>query len=371
MGSPAVTFIIPCFNYGRFVGDAVASCLAQRECDARVIVIDDGSDDGSTPAVCDACAGERVRVVHQTNAGPCVARNAGAAMADTPYLCFLDADDTLEPDFARLLAAALEHSGEATVSHAYCHERLTELGWGEWRVPEWDPLQLLITNLHPVTALVRTDAFRAVGGFCPEMTEGYEDWELWIRLSARGYRGVRVPEVLFNWRRHSHDTRVMRDFQRHEALYAKIVDRNREHFERHAMAMMLRTNEMLKRFECHWIDETGLPIPLKLLRKMNDDFPKIVEHCHALDREWRSAAERAASAEARAQALAGVAAELEAARAELTRARAEVLRYERSIAFRLRRQARAVVDRLPAPVARGVHAAAARLRKGPTPEARP
>ncbi len=185
---PSVTCVIPCFNHGRFVAEAVASCLAQRDADVRVVVVDDGSNDGSTPAQCDAVAGERVRVFHQSNTGLPGARNRGARDADTEVLVFLDADDTIDPMFVSRLHGALIDAGDHA-SHAYCQEVLTGLGYGTWEVPDWDPDLLLITNLHPVTALVRTRCFREVGGFDESMTGGYEDWDLWLRFVERGWRG--------------------------------------------------------------------------------------------------------------------------------------------------------------------------------------
>src|SRR5688572_5962105 len=123
MSAPTVTVVIPCFNHGRFVAEAAASALRQRDADIRVVIVDDGSNDGSTPAACDACAGERVRVVHQENRGLPAARNRGAAGAASEYLVFLDADDWLEPEFVSRLHGAV---GGAEVSHAYCQERLVE-----------------------------------------------------------------------------------------------------------------------------------------------------------------------------------------------------------------------------------------------------
>src|ERR1043166_4888945 len=100
---PSVTVVVPCFNCGRFVRAAVRSALRQEQADARVVVVDDGSTDGRSPADCDACAGERVRVVHQANAGLPAARNAGARGATSEFLAFLDADDYLEPWFVHEL----------------------------------------------------------------------------------------------------------------------------------------------------------------------------------------------------------------------------------------------------------------------------
>jgi glycosyltransferase involved in cell wall biosynthesis len=287
---PTATAVIPCFNHGRFVRAAVESCLGQLDADVEVVIIDDGSDDGATPAACDELAGERVRVIHQENLGLPAARNRGAKEARSEFVFFLDADDFIAPTFVSKLAAAVRESlsrGEK-VSHAYCQETLTELGTGTWRVPEWDPLMLLITNLHPVTALVRRDVFEELGGFDESMRLGYEDWSFWITCSERGYRGARVPEPLFFWRRHSQITMVMEAVKRHDELFAAIVARHRDTYARHAMEIVSKSNSMLRAFDCNWIDETGYPIPLQFLWSLRDG---IVDAQHNLwkdpDRTYR------------------------------------------------------------------------------------
>jgi glycosyltransferase involved in cell wall biosynthesis len=275
MSRPTATVVIPCFNHGRFVGQAVESCLRQVEADVRVVVVDDGSNDGFTPGVCEACAGERVRVIHQENVGLPGARNQGAAEATTEYLVFLDADDWIEPEFVGKLARALREGasrGGGEVSHAYSQERLVEKGTGIWRVPEWDPLLMLITNLHPVTALVRRECFEAVGGFDETMTGGYEDWDLWIRFVERGWRGVRVREPLFVWRRHSDDTMIMNVIQNHEVLYQRIMEQHAALYARHAPELLVRMNTMMRRFDVNWLDESGDPIRLMALRRQRDRY---------------------------------------------------------------------------------------------------
>ncbi|HRQ73388.1 MAG TPA: glycosyltransferase family A protein [Phycisphaerales bacterium] len=343
MGAPSVTFVIPCFNHGAFVAEAVASALAQQDAHTRAVVVNDGSDDATTPSACDALLDrfgkDRLRVIHQPNRGLPAARNAGAREATTDYLAFLDADDWVEPAFVRTLATALEAeraAGRDDVSHAYCQERLVGLGDGTWHVPEWDALLLLITNLHPVTCLVRRDRFEAVGGFDETMTGGYEDWELWVRMAARGWRGVRVPEPLFVWRRHSHSTMIFDAVARHDELYAKIVERNRDHYQRHMEAIAARSNSMLRKFDCNWLDESGLPIPLMHLR----------EAWAALGPAQAAAAE----AQARAAALEAEAAGL---RAELRQARESVARFESMATVRLSRAMHRVIDAMPGPIAGG------------------
>lgn len=270
--SELTTCVIPCYNHGQWVAQAVGSCLDQRGAPpVEVVLVDDGSDDASTPDACQALAGPRVRVLRQDNAGLPAARNAGARLARGRYLVFLDADDWIEPTFVQTLHQALSQDPQA--SHAYCQERLTDLGQGVvWRVPAWDPITLLVTNLHPVTCLVRRDRFEAVGGFDPTMRQGYEDWDLWLRFAECSWHGVRVQQVLFNWRRHAPQTMIDRATAQHEALYRRLLENHRAFFERHALDAAVRANAMLRAAEGHWIDDAGVPIELRYLRAVRDAY---------------------------------------------------------------------------------------------------
>ena len=265
MTLPRATIVIPCFNHGAFVRTAAASALAQRNAHATVVIVDDGSDDGHSPADCDSCQAPGVLVLHQPNLGLPAARNRGAAAeTESEFLVFLDSDDWIEPDFVARLSAAIGSARD--VSHAYCQERLVDKGTGIWRVPGWDPLLMMITNLHPVTTLVRRSCFEAVGGFDETMRGGYEDWDLWLKFVERGWRGVGVREPLFTWRRHSDTTMVMNVVHNHAALYDAIRARHRDLYDRHARELIIRSNSMLQRFDMNWLDEAGEPINLRALK---------------------------------------------------------------------------------------------------------
>ena len=365
-----VTFIIPCFNHGRFVGAAVESCLRQRDADVRVVVVDDGSTDGFTPDACDALASDRVHVMHQVNRGLPAARNAGIARARSlgrdwhaECLAFLDADDFLEETFVKDLAQSLE-GAPADVSHAYCQERLVELGHGTWKVPEWDADLLLITNLHPVTCLIRWSAIDALatgegarrpGPFDESMRLGYEDWELWIALASRGFRGVRVPKVLFNWRRHSNDTMIFDAVRRHDELYAHIIRAHPELYGPRLEALLRRTNSMIRAWNMNWLDESGEPIPLINLKRARDELARLREQHHRLGADVGALRARAERAERDGLTLA---AERDVARDEAARLRVLNSRiaqdYERMGAVRLHHAAHRLLGVLPAPMSRAL-----------------
>lgn len=298
--------MIPCYNHGVFVGDAVRSALSQVDARVSVVIVNDGSTDQTSARACDSAASlsPNIRVIHQPNAGLPSARNAGARLAREQgrgeFLVFLDADDWVQPSFVRDLHRAIISTNNPMASHAYCQERLVDKATGVWAVPEWDPVLLLVTNLHPVTTLLRRDVFERAGGFDESMTLGYEDWELWVRLSGLGYSGVRVREPLFVWRRHSALTMVVDAASRHDQLYAMLMERNRALFERRGEEVIRAANRILHRAEAGWIDEEGRSIVQRdrltwiaeLIRERDSARARVQELQAQLEHEPAEAAER-------------------------------------------------------------------------------
>jgi glycosyltransferase involved in cell wall biosynthesis len=208
-----VSIIIPCYNYGRFVGEAVSSALHQTISSLEVIVVDDGSSDAETIRVLETVKSlPRVRVIRQVNAGLPSARNTGIALAHGEYICCLDADDTLEPSYIELCIAVLELDRSA--GFAYSWVQLFGDETGVWRTREFDISEALYDNHTPASAVFRRDDWLAVGGYRPDMRSGYEDWEFWLRVAALGRRGRVIRSPLINHRRHgrtmTHDAHGMR-----------------------------------------------------------------------------------------------------------------------------------------------------------------
>ena len=221
------TVVIPCFSHGRFLAEAVDSALAQHGGPPRVIVVDDGSPDPETKAAYGRLP-PGVELLRQANAGVCAARNAGAAAADTPYLLMLDADDRLRPAALAALRPALE--ADPALGFAYGDAEFFGAWSGRLRFPDYDGYRLLYRSIVTATSLIRREVFDAVGGFDGDLP-GYEDWDLYLGALERGWTGRRVPEVMFDYRRHdvSRLATDRADYRRryrairakHAALYAR------------------------------------------------------------------------------------------------------------------------------------------------------
>jgi glycosyltransferase involved in cell wall biosynthesis len=224
--SPLVSIVIPNFELGRFVGEAIASALAQTHPAVEVIVVDDGSRDDSL-ALIRATPGfqaGRVGLVTQVNGGVARARNAGAARATGEYLVFLDADDQLEPAYVERCLAALRAAPPST-GYAYTQMRYFGAAEGLYRSKPFGRWKLIRGNFINASALVRREAFEAAGGFDPGLT-GHEDHALWVALLERGWTGVFVPEPLLRYRRHEAASRNTLTRARLRELHADVAVRH-------------------------------------------------------------------------------------------------------------------------------------------------
>jgi glycosyltransferase involved in cell wall biosynthesis len=229
-----VTVVVTCFEYGEFLEEAVQSALAQEGGPPRVVVVDDGSTDPATLEALDRLPPE-VHVHRQANAGLSAARNAGFRLTDTPYAIALDADDRLMPGALRALRAPLE--ADERLGFAYGRTRFFGDLDTEMTMPPYDPYKLLYRHMIGSTALMRRELFDDVGGFDPEF-RGYEDWEFWLHALARGWRGRRVDEVTFEYRRHggTMNAGARREYRswyrklrrKHASLYARRSEFARE-----------------------------------------------------------------------------------------------------------------------------------------------
>lgn len=230
-----MTVVIPCFNYGRFLPEALASLRAQEGGAPRIIVVDDGSDEPETQSVLSALPGD-VELLRQANAGLSASRNAGFRSAQTPLLLALDADDMLPPGALRALKRGLEQDPQA--GFAYGVMQFFGDWSGEITMPGWDPYRLLYRHTIGPTALTRRELFDDVGGYDREIPDaivmGYEDWEFWLHALAKGWHGVKVHEVTHLYRRHGSTmlSGARREYRRwYRALRAKHAPLYRRHRE--------------------------------------------------------------------------------------------------------------------------------------------
>lgn len=211
-----VTAVVPCFNYGAFVREAVDSLLAQDGGAPNVVVVDDGSTD---PLTLEVLASLDVPVIRQENAGLSGARNTGYASTDTPLLIALDADDRLPSDALRTLKAPL--AADPGIGFSYGITRFFGDWEGDMPFPPLDAYRLLYRHTIGPVGLTRRALWQDVGGYDPEFRTGYEDWDFWLGALERGWRGAKVDAVTFLYRRHG-ETMVFGARREYRRLYAQL-----------------------------------------------------------------------------------------------------------------------------------------------------
>lgn len=206
MPQPLVSIVMPCFNGERFLAEAIDSVLGQTLQAFELIVVDDGSTDGSS-AILERYSdqhSDRIRVIRQTNGGVSSARNVGVAAAGGDFLGFLDADDYWDPRFLERMVQGLSDPATAI---AYCGWQLVGTVQGKPFVPpDYETGEkmhhlLRFASLWPIHGiLIRRSLMPAGLPFNPEYP-ACEDYDLWLRI-ASFHRIQLVPEVLAFYRKH-------------------------------------------------------------------------------------------------------------------------------------------------------------------------
>ena len=222
--SPRVSVVIPCYNLGRYLHDALSSALRQTVQSVEVILVDDGSTDEYTLQLISQLDHPQVQVIRQQNMGLPVARNNGIRRARAPFICCLDADDRLRPEFFERALSLLENDPD--LGFVSCHYQEFDGRHGTIDYTSCGLPEMLITNRAVVSSLFRRTAWEKVGGYCETLT-GMHDWDLWLGILEAGYRAVIIPEVLFEYRvRDGSMYNTTRQPENYARLVSQIVDRH-------------------------------------------------------------------------------------------------------------------------------------------------
>jgi glycosyltransferase involved in cell wall biosynthesis len=200
---PRVSVVIPNYNCARFLPETLESVFAQTCGDLEVIVVDDGSTDGSQEVL--KAFTDRVRIIHQENQGVSAARNRGIRESRGEFIAFLDADDLWHPEKLAKQLQLFENPAVGLVHCAveYVDEQNRPLGTNftgrRGRVLKAIALlQGTVVLAGGSTAVVRREAFEKVGGFDRDMSTA-ADWDMWRRIAC-AYEIDVVREPLMKYR---------------------------------------------------------------------------------------------------------------------------------------------------------------------------
>lgn len=229
-----VSIIVPCYNAGELLFEAMESALAQTYGDVEIVIVDDGSTDGRTREILDSASWPRTRIIRQDNAGPAAARNRAVAAALGAYILPLDADDRIDPTYVEKAVAVLEARAEVGV--VYCKAMRFGAESGPWHLPAYSLRELVIDNVIFVTAMYRREDWSAVGGYNEVLRHGVEDYEFWVKIVGLGREVVQLDDFLFHYRIQpkSRTTNFQQDRAVVVRTYADIFRKNSGFYLQHA-----------------------------------------------------------------------------------------------------------------------------------------
>lgn len=198
-----VSIITPCYNGARFVAETIESVLRQTYADWEMIVVDDGSSDGSDRVI-EAYVDRdpRIHLIRQANAGTACARNAALRQASGRYIALLDADDLWEPDFLERQLAFMRRKGAACVCCSYLHidENSREIQHPTVAKPEITVRDMEVMNRIGCLTGLYDASKHGVVFLHEELKSIRDDYAYWydiVRLSGVAYGN---PEILARYR---------------------------------------------------------------------------------------------------------------------------------------------------------------------------
>lgn len=263
-----ISVAMPCYNAAPHVEEAINSVLGQSYPHVELIVVDDGSTDGSTEILQRLASAypERITLIYQNCGGPFAARNQALTHANGNYIAFLDAYDTWHPDALRLMHDALEAN---QADAAYCCWQNFDAAAADTQPqipPALDTSNAVVYFLEngpwPInSALIRRPLIDELRGFS-ERAPTAMDYDLWLRMLAHQPGLVRIPDVLAFHRRYPRDNAhiphwrqvfdavaVRRDFVQHYPELVAPVPRI--HLNKLIYGPLLQ-----EAYRCHWRNDT-------------------------------------------------------------------------------------------------------------------
>lgn len=225
MNPPLVSIVIPTYNYGRFLGEAIQSAVAQTYANVEIIVMDDGSTD-NTPEVA-AAFGNRIKYIRSVNRGVYATRQASLEHVRGEYFLNLDADNRLHPECVAKTLHVIPGSSDPCCAFVYTQHRHFGDNEGITRFPSYDLALLKRKNYIDMGSLIRTDIVRRFG-FDPAFNEGYGDYDFFLTLAENNFYGILLDEPLLDYRIHGASiTSSVNKAYRQVTIIRRLLDKHR------------------------------------------------------------------------------------------------------------------------------------------------
>ncbi|MEO5592089.1 MAG: glycosyltransferase family A protein [Chitinophagaceae bacterium] len=198
MNAPIISVVIPCYNQGKYLKDALDSL---HQCDHalfEIIIVNDGSTDEFTNQYIEELSKTGYHVIFQQNTGLGGARNSGIHKAAGKYILPLDADNKIYPAYLERSISILDNNENIAV--VYGNANYIGGKKGVLKPGQFNLQRLMLGNYIDACAVIRKSVIEEVGFFENMKIMGYEDWDLWLRIGFKGYAFQYLDEVLFDYR---------------------------------------------------------------------------------------------------------------------------------------------------------------------------
>jgi glycosyltransferase involved in cell wall biosynthesis len=229
-----VSVIVPCFNDGEYIEDAINSVLNQTYKEIEIIICDDGSNDKNTLNLLRKFENKGIKVIYQSNQGPSAARNNAISHSSGVYILPLDADDKIGSTYIEDAVAVLDE--KPNIGIVYCKGLFFGKRNTTWDLPPYNLLSMLTGNIIFVSALFRKSDWKKVGGFCTEFKIGLEDYDFWLSILELGREVYQIPKRLFYYRKKSTSRSLQFDsnIDSVKAAYRLLYVRHSKLYEMHS-----------------------------------------------------------------------------------------------------------------------------------------
>ncbi|MCC7402327.1 MAG: glycosyltransferase [Chitinophagaceae bacterium] len=194
---PRISIIIPCYNQGVFLKEALESISHCEKEVIEVILVNDGSTDGFTNNYIDSLK-NTFCVIIQENKGLSEARNTGIAASNGDFILPLDSDNRIKPAYITESIKILDNNSDIGV--VYGNAEFFGEKRGIWKVGPFNLQRLMLGNYIDACAVIRKSVLDKVGLYDTQMKFGWEDWEMWLRIAFAGGEFYYLDEVVFDYR---------------------------------------------------------------------------------------------------------------------------------------------------------------------------
>jgi len=237
-----LSVVIPYYNMGAFLPEAIASIKASDFKSIQIIIVNDGSNDPQSLSVLQEFEKDaQIEIIHRKNEGLAAARNTGALNATGDFLSFLDPDDTIAPAYYQRGIQLLKK--KANISFVGCWAQYFGESNDIWPTFNPEPPYVLLHNCLNTSALIYKKCHFLDSGLNDvRMIYGMEDYESMISMLEKGYRGVSFPETWWNYRIRKNSMAQSFTLNSKLYLYKLIAEKHVEFYAQYSAELFLLLN---------------------------------------------------------------------------------------------------------------------------------